>query len=371
MFEVQRKLVFIRSLMDQYGLSALHFRGVDWFSWITCGGNSTVILTNEIGVAEVLITLKDAWILTNKIEQQRFQEDELAPEVATQFKVTGFPWQDPAAIQKILTEIAGNDLSKVASDRPIAKEVKYLPAELLQYRLQMQPEELIRYRKVGKLAAEAMTEAMAHAKTDWSEQQLAGAGAQALWSRGLEPTLVLVSGAERGAKYRHPLAKENQLGAMAMMVFCARGFGLYANLTRFISFAPVLAETESKFQSLRKIEADIFAELVPGKKLSAIYQAAKNAYKIQGHLEEINNHHQGGPTGYLSREKIAGPELKGQGDFEVKNGMAFAWNPSIPGAKVEDTVYLNENKLEILTLDKNWPGNEINGLWRPGVWNRA
>jgi hypothetical protein len=46
--------------------------------------------------------------------------------------------------------------------------------------------------------------------------------------------------------------------------------------------------------------------------------------------------------------------------------MAVAWNPSLPGAKIEDTfVILSDRKLENMTFDPNWPSLEIAGRLRP------
>lgn len=45
-------------------------------------------------------------------------------------------------------------------------------------------------------------------------------------------------------------------------------------------------------------------------------------------------------------------------------GTALAWNPSLPGAKVEDTFVLIEGGLENLTFDPNWPSVEVaRRLW--------
>jgi hypothetical protein len=43
-------------------------------------------------------------------------------------------------------------------------------------------------------------------------------------------------------------------------------------------------------------------------------------------------------TGYASREVIATPST----DMPIETGNAFAWNPSITGAKAEETFVLTE-----------------------------
>jgi hypothetical protein len=50
-------------------------------------------------------------------------------------------------------------------------------------------------------------------------------------------------------------------------------------------------------------------------------------------------------TGYASREIIATPETW----QEIRQGQAFAWNPSLVGAKAEETFVLGQDGPEILT----------------------
>ncbi len=366
MNEIERKLLIVREILEQNNLAALHLRGVDWFSWITGGGTSVVIMTAEVGIAEVLITAKEAWILTNHIERRRLIEEELSKE----FSVTDFSWQDSNACPDFVYEKVGK--GTVASDRPVKNEVE-IPHVLQILKMKMQPEEIARYQELGRKAAGAMTEAMAQAQPDWTENQLAGAGAKALWSRGIEPTLILVAGSERGNKYRHPISKAANLNESAMMVFCARAGGLYANLTRFIYFRDLKDDEKSLFQALDQIESAAFAATKSGHSLASIYSALESAYSKSGWSDEINNHHQGGPTGYLSREFVAAPKRADAvkslpSELIVEDSMAFAWNPSLPGAKVEDTVLLKDSRLEILTFDPHWPSKTVDGLMRPDIW---
>ncbi|WP_230968530.1 hypothetical protein [Nostoc sp. WHI] len=45
---------------------------------------------------------------------------------------------------------------------------------------------------------------------------------------------------------------------------------------------------------------------------------------------------------------------------------AVAWNPSLPGAKIEDTfIILKDGELENLTFDPKWPSVKVEGRDRP------
>ena len=82
-------------------------------------------------------------------------------------------------------------------------------------------------------------------------------------------------------------------------------------------------------------------------------------------------HHQGGAIGYFEREFLSCPEST----EVVVEGMALAWNPTIAGVKVEDTVMVEKAGIEVITPTPGWPmiNVEIAGKkWeRPGILVRA
>jgi hypothetical protein len=81
-----------------------------------------------------------------------------------------------------------------------------------------------------------------------------------------------------------------------------------------------------------------------------------------GYPTEINHHHQGGTTGYLSREVVATPE---KADVIIETNTAVAWNPSLPGTKIEDTFIMTDEEELLLTQDLRWPGREVGRRFRP------
>lgn len=354
--EVAAKLELIRNALTETEAQGVRFKGTDWFAWATAGGSNTVLLTAETGVAEVLVTLENAWILTDEIEAQRLKDEEISENF--QFQIN--PWADTEARESFVREATNG--GKVLCDRPIPHIEKRLPPSLQNHKRVLMSSELERYRELGRKASEAMTEVLKAAKPTWTEYQLAGAGAEALWARGLHPALTLVAGERRLPLYRHATASGEQIGRQAMMVFCARGYGLYANLTRFVYFGAMADEYKKLHQDIREIEAFALHLCQPETGLNSVYDGIKQAYEKYGYPNAIREHHQGGSTGYLAREIVANPTTT---DTLAEN-MAVAWNPSLPGAKIEDTfAILNDGKLENLTFDPNWPSLEIEGRLRP------
>jgi Xaa-Pro aminopeptidase len=335
--EVSAKLAALRTASGSN--TALRLRGSDWFAWATAGASNVVLLTTETGIAELLITAQDAWVLTDEIEAQRLIDEEL-PSI---FKIQIQPWAVPAARETAVQELL--DGATVLSDRPRHTE-KSLPAALLACKRNMSASEITRYRQVGRLTSAAMCEVLRAARPEWSEYQLAGAGAEALWARGLHPALTLAAGEQRLPIYRHPTASSAKLGSRAMLVFCARGFWLTLQ------------------QQVGEIEAQALEACRPGVRLNEIYQILATAYRTHGHTSAINEHHQGGTTGYMAREIVATPDT-----FEtLSDATPIAWNPSLRGgAKIEDTFIVTANGLEDMTYDATWPYALVHGRLRPQV----
>jgi Xaa-Pro aminopeptidase len=356
MTELQKKIDALRDLLRRAGIGAARLRGLDWTSWATCGGSAAVLLAAETGVAEVLVGEEDACVLTDDIEAARLR----AEEVPEALPVVGGPWWDRERHARRVAEAARG--RPVASDRPARGEVP-LPAEAAAIRAALLPEEVARYRALGAETAAAVTDVLLAARPEWTGFELAGAAAESLWARGIHPALTLVGDARRLPVHRHPTPSRERLGARAMLVVCARRHGLYANMTRFVSFRLPTAEERALADDVARVEAAALDLSRPGATLGAVFDGLVAAYAAAGHPGEEARHHQGGPCGYLSRDAIAVPGST----VRLAAGGAVAWNPSLPGAKVEDTIRLGEDGLEILTVDARWPTVEIAGRPRPEV----
>jgi len=115
------------------------------------------------------------------------------------------------------------------------------------------------------------------------------------------------------------------------------------------------------------VDAAFIAATRPGRPLSQVFQAGLGAYARVGFPEEWRLHHQGGPAGYEPRELVATSNT----DALVRMGQAYAWNPSITGAKSEDTIMVGPEGFENLTVMGGWPmvEAEVDGqvISRPAV----
>jgi antitoxin VapB len=106
-----------------------------------------------------------------------------------------------------------------------------------------------------------------------------------------------------------------------------------------------------RFNSAAKVNVALLNATRVGATSAALFKVAQDAYAAEGFQGEERFHHQGGPTGYGEREWIATPA----GTQLVVQNQAFAWNPSIRGAKAEDTVILRDGVIENLTATPELP----------------
>ena len=190
---------------------------------------------------------------------------------------------------------------------------------------------------------------------DWNqgltEFEMEARVAAALLGGGILPTVYLMAADERIFKYKHAVARGKSVQSYAMLNLCARKWGLTVSITRFAFFGSVPGELRDRFQAAAQVNAALLDATRVGTTSAELFLAAKEAYAREGFAGEEQLHHQGGATGYIEREWVAAPN----GTEVVVDSQVFAWNPSIRGGKVEDTVLLSDGSIELLTPTPDLP----------------
>jgi antitoxin VapB len=152
-----------------------------------------------------------------------------------------------------------------------------------------------------------------------------------------------------------------------MLVLCFRHQGLVSALTRMVYFGEAPEALRQLAEAAARVDAQAIAGTRPGRTLGELYEILRRAYAREGAPDAIEQHHQGGTIAYLGRETLARP-----GALErIEEGQAFAWNPSIRGAKSEDTMLLTAHGPEIITAMADWPTftcvTDAGAIARPAV----
>jgi antitoxin VapB len=312
-------------------------------AWVTGGAvEERVLTTGETGVASVLVTSEGKrYYLTTENEAPRAHDEEFG---ALDFEPVLFPWwADETA--EAATRLAGGP---VGSDTPGAGVTAVNLAPL---RAALSETEIARYRWLGTETAAATVEALNQLEPGLSEYDLEAITAAGLLRRGILPSVALYAVDERIYKYKHAVPRGARLKQYAMLNLCSRKWGLAISITRFLHFGALPSELDLRFKAAAQVNAALLNATRAGATSAELFKVAQAAYAAQGFPGEERFHHQGGPTGYGEREWVATPA----GTEVVVNNQAFAWNPSIRGGKVEDTVLLRDGKIENLTPTPELP----------------
>ena len=130
-----------------------------------------------------------------------------------------------------------------------------------------------------------------------------------------------------------------------MLVACAERGGLFVSLTRMIYFKEPDPQTARRQDACEEVLSRMREEATrEGRTLAQAFEDCRRFYGEAGFAGGWRDHHQGGMTGYASRELIATPGTH----QEIRESQAFAWNPSVEGAKAEETFVLGPHGPEIL-----------------------
>ena len=316
-------------LLERRGLDAVVLRAPRNFAWLTGGAESRVDRALETGVAELLVTAEEITVLTTNIEAERFRTEQT-------------PWAEvkPHAWHEAPPAAAGT----VGSDLPQPGEAD-VADEVSSLRRVLDADAIEQLRAVGADARAAVEEVAAVVARGLSEHEAAGLLSGACERRGLFPSVLLAAADHRIAAHRHPLPHDGVIERRAMLVTSAERGGLYANFTMLVELEELPAETARRVAATNEILAGMRDATRPGRPLCDVFADCKRLYEEAGFPDEWRLHHQGGSTGYASREVIATADTHDA----VQVGQAFAWNPSITGAKAEQTFVLTAAGPEVVT----------------------
>jgi len=380
----ERDLFRVRIALVQAFLRDNQYDGVlisrvDNFAMATGGKRNYVYIMGDIGVCSLFVTAGgDVYYVSNNIEEARVMEEELA---GFGCKIRRFLWFETSAAEVVQREFRGNFVS---DDGSLGKNVH---DEMAYVRSLLTPDELEKYRRLGKLAAEAMTAAVKSVEPGMPEWDIAARlVAEGTERRCLVP-VSLIAADERIAKYRHPIPTEQPLlrgenserpvRRYVMIVGCFWKEGLVASITRFRQVGDIPPSIHDAYARVAGVDALMQEASEPGKTLGDVFSVCQAAYARLGFpANEWHNHHQGGTAGYAGRTCKATPgerfpilepgwseRVKDISDISVEFGQAFAWNPSAVGVKSEDTfILMPDGRKEIVTTTPTLPRVDLEAV---------
>jgi Xaa-Pro aminopeptidase len=332
--------------LDERGLEAVWFARPASFAWLT-GGNNVVTREESIGVAAAGYTREGVAVVTDSIEAARLREEELASGIT----VTEFPWYETtlaAAVRERSPTPAAADFDVEGMARIDASALRQPLSE----------RDIDAYRSLGRDAAAAVEGVCREVTPETTEREVAASLHGALSAHGIDSPVVLVGGSYRAPRYRHYTPTDVEVGDYALVSVTTERDGLFASLTRTVAFDPP-EWLAARHRAAAEVEARALAATrrvgVEGGTAGDVFGAIRDAYADVGWPDEWRRHHQGGAAGFSGREWIATPD----GEEAVHLPMAYAWNPTVRGAKSEDTVLVTEEGFEVLTETGQWPTETV------------
>jgi antitoxin VapB len=333
-FEAKRHRLCER--MASSGLAAVQLRRTENIAWLTAGRvDRRVLLPSPLSIATILLLRNgDAFYLAPDNEGRRLEEEDFA---GLPFSAVTAPWHAADFAEKIRS---------LAANGSIAVDTTPEGASLLlTHRASLSDTEIERYRWLGHNTAQVTATVLQSLEPGLTERTMAARISAGLPERGIEPSVLLMAVDDRILRYKHAVAQNATLERFAMLNLCSRRWGLAISITRFVHFGPMPQRLVDAFAVAAGVNARLIAASKVGATSAELFSIAADTYASLGHPGEEQNHHQGGATGYSEREWLATPA----GKDTVVNWQAFAWNPSIDGGKVEDTVLLRDGEIELLT----------------------
>ncbi|SEH14319.1 Xaa-Pro aminopeptidase [Natronorubrum sediminis] len=338
----------LEAYLESNGLDSVWFARPNSFAWLT-GGSNVIDRETESGVAAVGYDGTDVRVVTNNIEADRIAAEELPDLDAEDVSLETYSWHASSLGDAIAGRVGTDERAAADVDLPGLERIDPTP---LRQPLTEQDRE--RYRTLGRETAAAVESVCRELRAEDTEHEVASALRVALTARDIEAPVVLVGGAERAQEYRHYTPTTAELGDYVLVSVTTQRAGLHASCTRTVAFDPP-AWLEERHAAATRVETTALAATqqaaLEGESAGTVFSAIRDAYDVVGYDGEWEYHHQGGAAGFAGREWIATPDHRAP----VIEPMAYAWNPTVQGAKSEGTALVTAESVEELTTTDRWP----------------
>lgn len=346
--ELDIKVARLRGWCEQNGYAGVYLRRRANFAWLSCGHDSTVERCVEWGVADLLVTPDRLLVVASEIERHRILDEELQ---GLGFQLVTHPWGGRSQGDAADRLRAGQ---RMAADCAVPG-FEDRTAAIAKLRWALTPEEVARARVGAREAARNLERVCRAIQPGVTEHEVAARLASEALRTGGDAPVVLVAFDERMFAYRHPAPTAGKLRRLALLVRCSQQAGLITSISRIVSFGEPEAEFRKRYAACARVNAEFISATRPGAVASEIFARGVAAYATGGYPDEWTRHHQGGALGYCCRDYIADASC----DEVVQANQLFAWNPSIAGTKLEDTILVLRDGQENLTEMPGWPRLEV------------
>jgi Xaa-Pro aminopeptidase len=352
--EVDRKAARLAEHARAAGLGGIVLSTQHNFAWLTGGRSNRIDATRETGSGSLLVSAGGArYALASTIESPRMRDEMVA---GLGFQVIDYRWTDERADATLPYNVA-RELAKgeIATDitTPAARNIE---GQISKLRATLVDDEIPRYRQFAADAGRLFDSLMRQLTPGMSELDVARVVTSGLLEIGAYPNVLLVAADRRIAAYRHPLPTATPWTERLLVACCPEREGQVVALSRIITAGPADEDLRRRTRATGRVFGALLEATKAGVTGAAMFGAAARGYSEAGYPGEERLHHQGGVVACRSREWVAHPTS----DAVAAPPQAFAWNPTVTGTKVEETVLLHrDDRLEVVTTSPHWPSFEI------------
>jgi antitoxin VapB len=344
--EAAEKLSRTLALLKREQLGGLLIESAADFSWITAGSEAAVpVFVRADG---------RRFLLTTASEGVRLLDGDLK---GMGYELSEIRWESAKADREAA-------LMSLSAGQPFAADSGSLGGRMLgeavaALRAPLTDTEIRKYRWLGPKCAQAIESVCRRVEPGMTEKGIEVLVSCELLRHTIRPESVCVATDERINRESAGRSSEDAKLEKALRIrVCAQRWGLHVSLTRMVHFGPVPEEMEKAAEAAAAVNAGLWARTLPDAKAASILQDARADYAKAGYAGDWARGDQGGAIGYLAPDWVATPESS----RSISSGQAFAWCPTVHGVRIEDTMLLDGDNLQILTRTADWPVIESRAL---------
>jgi Xaa-Pro aminopeptidase len=351
------KTARVRAWLEQTGRNALVIGRRDNFSWLTGGGDNTVVRNSDMGASLLVVTASTVYHVAYVMDGPRIRDEELP---GIDVEPVFLKWYEMSLGEKVAELIRGR---AAVTDVPV-NGATFLPREVTMLHYPLTAVEVDRCRQLGRTTEEVIGRVAASVAPGMQEREIESRLLAEYAGEGISCDVLLVGSDERIARYRHPLPSEKRVDRLVLLHPAVRKWGLHANVTRMVYFGDrIPAEVVARYEAACRIEAAAISQCIPGRKFAGILDLQKRLYAETGFPQEWRNHYQGGVTGYA----LVDATLCTDPSASVSANQVYDWFITITGVKVEELSLSGPAGPEVLSACGGWPTREYE---HDGVWLR-
>jgi len=245
---------------------------------------------------------------------------------------------------------------------PVTDRLRLLGSKMRNLRLPYLPQEIERYRALGRQLAQVCETVARQVQPGQSDFEIAALASRELIRQQLQPVEIRIALDESAVNFSTVSLRGDTLAQFAQISLTARKAGLHASVSRLVHFGAVPDKLARRQDGVTKTMAGLVEALKTGQKVAEVIKPIPPP----GGKEKLSKAWQGLPlgwaTGYQAKEFI----LSARGEEFVDEGLVCVLLPQLEGGRLEETVRLEASGFEILTPPgADWPVLELTVRGKP------